>query len=1339
MTDFRSKLTSQQLLIWLGQKMQPDQPMFNVAFEFTFHQKLDATQFKIAFNRLLQTHQSLRTVFDEQKDKPVQYVKEFQPEILEVIDAENVSDYELKNLLEQRVQKNFNLAEKCFDSILIQRKNESIWFFNVHHIITDAWSFTLYFNDLKSFYFNEKAESRTAWFVDYIAFEKNENNEKSIKHWEKKSDPSKRIELFPHQACKESTCTREHIDLGESLTKNFLTLAEHQDFKSLTKELALYQLFMTAIFSVVYKISSKSDLRIGTPLHSRVKPVFNNTTGLFLEFYPVNINVGTNESFQTLHSKVQAEVFDLLKFAKPGATNAKIRSGFNIILNFLNQSFGSFNDIKFHSKWMNNGYIDQMDQVRVQVHDFNGTGNIHLCIDFNDQYFSTKNRKDFITYFKTTLDEFTTNPEHDLNQLQLTPEIEHLLSYSFKPIEGNVLHEFLKQVETTPTRIALKQDDFQISYRELYQRAACVAAYLQSREVKPHEKIVLHLPRSIDYVAALLGVLLNNNCAVPIPVSSPEKRVEYIKQNTNAAFCIDSTTIQEIRELDLSGFSLKQIDRNDSMYVIYTSGSTGKPKGVEISHHSFVNYIFWANDYYLNEQPVHSPLFTSIGFDLTLTSLFLPLISGGTCTVYPEKENKEIIDLKTVFNNKNLNLIKATPTHLELVKNNLLPNSNLNVLILGGEPLSVALASEFQEHYGEVLKIYNEYGPTEATIGCIVHKFDMERDKGSEVPIGKPISNMHVVLLNDSLQPVLPNTVGEVYLLGHGIAKGYLGNESLTPEKFIDHKLFPNQKLYKTGDYARINEDGVFEFLGRKDDQIKLNGYRIELGEIETVVAKITESEQTVAMVWDNDSRNNTENLFYCTSCGLPSNYPSITYNAEGVCSLCQNFDDYQAQVAHYFRSMNDLKELIESRKQSNSDYDCMMLLSGGKDSTYALAKLKELGFRVLAYNFDNGFISEEALNNARKICDDLNVDLLIDSTEAINDIFVDSLQRHSNVCNGCFKTIYTLSTHVALEKNIPVIVTGLSRGQFFETRLSEELFKSNTSIKNIDDIILEARKQYHRVNDAVSEHLDVSIFESDEVFEKVEFVDFYRFCDSSLAEMYKYLDETLEWKRPTDTGRSTNCLINQLGIYVHKKKEGYSNYAFPYSWDVRIGHKTREESIEEINEVIKEEEVFKMMNEIGYNFNKSLLSKGIAVYYTGERFDEEKLQDELSTLLPSYMIPNRFINVEEIPVTENGKVDKSKLPDPNSQFTNKIAYQAPRNDLEALISQIWQDVLQIREIGMFDSFLALGGDSLAAIRITSRMEEQLGLEIPLRELFEHPTIAGYSDSIATILQSELD
>ena len=176
-----------------------------------------------------------------------------------------------------------------------------------------------------------------------------------------------------------------------------------------------------------------------------------------------------------------------------------------------------------------------------------------------------------------------------------------------------------------------------------------------------------------------------------------------------------------------------------------------------------------------------------------------------------------------------------------------------------------------------------------------------------------------------------------------------------------------------------------------------------------------------------------------------------------------------------------------------------------------------------------------------------------------MNEIFVDSLHRHHNVCNGCFKTIYTLSTQIALEKQIPFIVTGLSRGQFFETRLTEELFQNEVSTTDIDNTILEARKLYHRESDAVKRLLDVSAFEDDAVFEKVQYIDFYRYSDVSLEDLLVYLKDKIGWVRPSDTGRSTNCLINQVGIFVHKKEEGYSNYAFPYSWDVRLGHKTRE------------------------------------------------------------------------------------------------------------------------------------------------------------------------------------
>jgi acyl carrier protein len=361
-----------------------------------------------------------------------------------------------------------------------------------------------------------------------------------------------------------------------------------------------------------------------------------------------------------------------------------------------------------------------------------------------------------------------------------------------------------------------------------------------------------------------------------------------------------------------------------------------------------------------------------------------------------------------------------------------------------------------------------------------------------------------------------------------------------------------------------------------------------------------------------------------------------------------------------------------------------------------------------------------------------------------MNEIFVDSLHRHHNVCNGCFKTIYTLSIQIALEKEIPFIVTGLSRGQFFETRLTEELFWDDTlDTTKIDDTILEARKLYHRESDAVKRLLDVSAFGNDAVFEKVQFVDFYRYSDVSLEELLAYLKDKIDWVRPTDTGRSTNCLINQVGIYVHKKEEGYSNYAFPYSWDVRLGHKTRDESLEEINETIDETEVKRIMGEIGYKRSdtEAPQTERLVAYFTGNRDASVKdLKRFLSERLPYYMVPTVFKPLEEMPLTKNGKVDKKSLQNLNSaQLAMETPYTAPRNDIEELLERIWKEVLQLKKVGVYDDFIALGGHSLAAIRVTARVNEEIEVDFPLNKVFERPTIAEYATFVEETLTELLE
>ena len=398
------------------------------------------------------------------------------------------------------------------------------------------------------------------------------------------------------------------------------------------------------------------------------------------------------------------------------------------------------------------------------------------------------------------------------------------------------------------------------------------------------------------------------------------------------------------------------------------------------------------------------------------------------------------------------------------------------------------------------------------------------------------------MILDVPLPPVLR---GRSRFAGAGLARGYLGKPDLSASRFVDNPFDAEGRLYLTGDRARRNQRGELVFLGRRDHQVKIRGARIELSEIESALAQHDSVADCVVKVVELQStveRSVAATPRYCVRCGLADNHPDARLDGQGVCAMCRDYEGYRDRAREYFGTRDDLRAIFErARPQKRGRYDCLMLLSGGKDSTYALYQLVEMGLDVLVFSLDNGYVSEGAKANIGRAVDDLGLELVFGSTPAMNRIFADSLARYSNVCNGCFKTIYTMAMNLAHERGIRFIVTGLSRGQIFETRLANLFANGIFDPKVIDDTIVEARKAYHRMDDVVGRCLDVEIFRDDDVFEDNQFIDFYRYCDAELNEMLAFLRERAPWVRPEDTGRSTNCLINETGIYVHKKERGFS------------------------------------------------------------------------------------------------------------------------------------------------------------------------------------------------------
>jgi tyrocidine synthetase-3 len=304
-------------------------------------------------------------------------------------------------------------------------------------------------------------------------------------------------------------------------------------------------------------------------------------------------------------------------------------------------------------------------------------------------------------------------------------------------------------------------------------------------------------------------------------------------------------------------------------YVIYTSGSTGEPKGVGISHRSLVNYACWATDVYLKNETHAFALYSSLAFDLTVTSIYVPLITGNTVAVF-HREAKEAL-LEEIVADDQIGICKLTPSHLTLVRNRDNRQSRIKRFIVGGEAFGTELARDIHESFGSGLEIFNEYGPTEATVGCMIYQYDAINDTRANVPIGKPAANVSLYLLDRWLAPVPSNVTGELFIAGPGLAQGYLNRPSLTAERFVPNPFADGQRMYRTGDLCRRLPGGDLEYLGREDEQVKFRGYRVELNEIRFALMKHPQVSDGAVLIRQDKNGNDVMVAYYVSDEELDS------------------------------------------------------------------------------------------------------------------------------------------------------------------------------------------------------------------------------------------------------------------------------------------------------------------------------------------------------------------------------------------------------------------------------------------------------------------------------------
>ena len=439
------------------------------------------------------------------------------------------------------------------------------------------------------------------------------------------------------------------------------------------------------------------------------------------------------------------------------------------------------------------------------------------------------------------------------------------------------VHElFEQQVERDPDAVAVVFQGRRLSYRELNQRANQVAHYLRKRGVGPEVLVGVSLQRSPEMVIALLGVWKAGGAYVPLDPAYPAERLAFMVSDAAVRVLLTQESCKHLFPsvgdkavcLD-SDWSLIAGESPDNLgadakpanlaYVMYTSGSTGKPKGAMILHGGLVNYLTWAIKAYGARAGGSVPVHSSISFDLTVTSLYPALLAGGQVELLPEDVGAQNL-LAALRQTKNRSLVKITPAHLELLSQQLTPEEAAGMtqtFVIGGENL-LAESLRLWRQAAPATRLINEYGPTETVVGCCVYEVQPEDPQNGSVPIGRPIANTQLYVLDSNLQPVAPGVMGELYIGGDGVARGYLNRPELTQERFLTDPFSGRNgaRLYKTGDLARYRPDGILEYLGRVDNQVKVRGYRIELGEIEATLAGHPAVQSCVVLAREDEPGN---------------------------------------------------------------------------------------------------------------------------------------------------------------------------------------------------------------------------------------------------------------------------------------------------------------------------------------------------------------------------------------------------------------------------------------------------------------------------------------------------
>ncbi|MGB7605432.1 MAG: amino acid adenylation domain-containing protein [Lutisporaceae bacterium] len=868
-------LSSAQKRLFILNQISEVGTSYNIADMIEIKGRVDKKRLEEAFAMLLQKHESLRTSFDIIEGEPVQRIHEaIEFEILQLKSDKDKLDDVIREFVKPF---DFSKAPLIRAALIEAATDEHILVVDMHHIVSDGSSVGILIKDLVTMYDTGLTSALKIQYKDFAEWQKDilksEHIKKQEEYWLNTFSGEIPVLNLPTDYVRPSTQSFEgaslRIQLNEITTKKLKNIASKTNT-------TLYALLLAVYNVLLSKYSGQEDIIVGTVIAGRPNVDLEKIIGMFVNTLAArNFPVG-DKTFESFLTEVRDN--SLEAFNNQDYQFEELIDKLNIARDF---SRNPLFDTLFVMHNMDIPEVQIKDAIiRPYIFDTKATrfdlslqakeigSCITLIFEYSTKLFKDETIQSLSKHFENIINVIINDTSIKLSDVEMLSEEEkHKVLVEFNdtkteyPENKTIQQLFEEQVEKTSDNIAVVYKEEKLTYKELNEKANMLARVLKNKGIKPNEIVGIMVEYGTEMLVGILGILKTGAVYLPIDANYPKDRIDYMIKDSGVKILLTASKLAQSVSADIELIFLEDEElykgdksnleiintAKDTAYVIYTSGSTGKPKGVMIEHSSLVNLCKWHIEYYGVTENDNSTKYAGFGFDASVWEIFPYIIAGAAIHIIDEEIKLDVEKLNEYYNENKIT-ISFLPTQIceQFMKQE---NKTLRYLLAGGDKLRHFEAKSY--------KVVNNYGPTENTVVTTSFIVDKEYDN---IPIGRPIANSQVYILdkNNKLQAI--GVSGELCITGAGIARGYLNNSELTAEKFVENPYIPGEIMYKTGDLVRWLPDGNIEFLGRIDNQVKIRGYRIELGEIENELRKHKDIKE--AIVADKSDKN--DNKYLC-------------------------------------------------------------------------------------------------------------------------------------------------------------------------------------------------------------------------------------------------------------------------------------------------------------------------------------------------------------------------------------------------------------------------------------------------------------------------------------------